>query len=206
MRRYANGAGDATARQNLESDRTDPTAQQAEPVSLVAHGGADLINTWGFAYVGGIIGLFSLSLLYVKAKVDQRTDQTGATTLPRAVASLGPAVIVVGGVCGVSLGLGIAGLLDSAFESAEVDDVVAELCDLRTSGPTELPPALHDDILHVIDDNDLAAAEPRHSAFDAVAALPQATPQEWATTIDQLAAALVSDDQALDPVCRRDGS
>ena len=36
-------------------------------MNLLGHSGADLINTWGFAYVGGVIGLFSLSLLYVKA-------------------------------------------------------------------------------------------------------------------------------------------
>ncbi len=172
-------------------------------MSLVAHGGADLINTWGFAYVGGVIGLFSLSLLYVKAKVDVRSDPSGANARARAVASLGPAVIVVGGVCGVSLGLGVAGLLDSAFESADVNDVVAELCDLRTFGPSEPTPGLHEEVLHVIDDSDLTAAQTPHRALHMMAASPETTPQEWIAAIDHLASVLTDSDPGPGPRCGR---
>ncbi len=172
-------------------------------MSLVAHGGADLINTWGFAYVGGVIGLFSLSLLYVKAKVDVRSDLSGAATLARAVASLGPAVIVVGGVCGMSLGLGVAGLLDSAFERADPNDVVAELCDLRTIGPGEPAPGLHEEVLHVIDDSNLTAAETPHRALHAMAAAPETTPQEWTAAINDLASVLTDSDPGPGPPCGR---
>jgi hypothetical protein len=102
-------------------------------MSLLAHGGAGIINTWGFAYVGGIIGLFGASLLYVNAKVNRRADVPPNSTTS-AIVSLGPAVIVVGGVCGVSLGLGFGGLLNSALiEDADVEAVLTELCDRRSS-------------------------------------------------------------------------
>ena len=171
-------------------------------MSLVAHGGADLINTWGFAYVGGVIGLFSLALLYVKATVDQRADPGGPNTWARATASLGPAIILVGGACGVSLGLGIAGILQTTLsEDAAVGDVLDELCELRSTGPQEPPPALHDDVLHVIADLDRASAEPAHRALHDVATSPNATVQEWASSIDRFAASLAPNSTDAERTC-----
>ena len=171
-------------------------------MSLVAHAGADLINRWGFAYVGGVIGMFSLALLYVKAKVDQRTDSAGPNAWARAIASLGPVVILVGGVCGVSMGLGIAGVLDTTLGGdANLSDVLADLCDLRFTEPQEPRAALHDGVVHVIDDLDLAAAAPEHRALHAAAAAPEATVQDWVGSIDQLAASLAADGTAPERTC-----
>lgn len=186
----------ATTRQNLCSETSDPPAQSLATMSLLAHGGAGIINTWGIAYVGGIIGLFSASLLYVSAKVNRRADAP-PNSPTSAIASLGPAVIVVGGVCGVSLGLGIGGLLDSVLtEDADVDAVLTELCDLRSTQPIGLPPALHDDVVHAIDDLEIVSAEPVHRALHDVAAADQSTAQDWSNAIDRLAATLATADAA----------
>jgi hypothetical protein len=171
-------------------------------VSLLAHGGAGIINTWGFAYVGGIIGLFSLSLLYVKATLEQRNDPSRPNSLTAAIVSIGPAVIVIGGVCGVSLGLGIGGLLDDAFgDDADVSAVLTELCDLRTSGPGPLASGLHDDVAHAIDDLDIVSAEPAHRALHDDAVAPDTTTQDWAESVDQLAAGLAAADASTTWTC-----
>ena len=103
----------------------------------------------------------------------------------------------------MSLGLGVAGLLDSAFESADVNDVVAELCDLRTFGPSEPTPGLHEEVLHVIDDSDLTAAQTPHRALHMMAASPETTPQEWIAAIDHLASVLTDSDPGPGPRCGR---
>lgn len=130
-------------------------------MSVLAHGGAGIINTWGFAYVGGVIGLFSVSLLYVKSKL--ATNERSRTA---GLASLGPVVVVVGGLCGVSLGLGIATILDSLLEDDEVEasEVVAALCERRAEQPGFDDGDLHDDIEHLIDDLDAAVARAAHAA------------------------------------------
>lgn len=132
-------------------------------MSLLAHGGTGLINTWGFAYVGGIIGLFSVSLLYVKGKVSEHSSSAGQSPRRSALAALGPGVIVVGAVCGVSFGLGAAGVLERQFvDDIEPADVVARLCrsDSDAGAETEV---LHDDIEHVIDDLEAVAASGVHA-------------------------------------------
>ncbi len=95
-------------------------------MSVLAHGSAGLINTWGFAYVGGIVGLFVVSLLYVKARVEPRTP-SGRASIGQLIAAIGPMAIVVGGVCGVSLGLGLANVLESQFSDDAESIVVVEL-------------------------------------------------------------------------------
>ena len=135
---------------------------EEQPMTLLAHGGAGVVNTWGIAYTCGIIGLFSVSLLYVKGKVTERTAVDGTVSKRSLLAAIGPGAIAVGGVCGVSIGLGIAGIAESFFDhDVEVTEVVAELC--QTSyGPAAIDGALHDDIEHVIDDLDDEASRTIH--------------------------------------------
>ncbi len=173
---------------------------------MLAHGGTEAVNTWGFAYVGGVIGLFSLSLLYVKGRLDQR-DRPRTNTPAVSIASLGPSMIVVGGVCGVSLGLGVAGLLnDVVDEDVNVDDIVMELCDMRTSGSYELSSGLHRDVVHAIDDLDLAAADGAHRTLHNVATSPAAAEADWVESIDQLAAAFVASDDGTARACSGTGA
>lgn len=194
--------GGATGRQTPWGETTGAATQCSDTVSLLAHGGAGVINTWGFAYVGGIIGLFSLSLLYVKATLEQRNDPSRPGSLTAAIASIGPTVIVIGGVCGLSLGLGIGGLLDDAFsDDADLSAVLTDLCDLRASGPGPLASGLHDDVAHVIDDGDIVSAEPAHRALHDSAVAPDTTMQDWADSVDQLAAGLAAADAATTWTC-----
>lgn len=131
-------------------------------MTVLAHTGAGLINTWGFAYVGGIIGLFSVSLLYVKGKVAERSSLAGQPSKRSGLAALGPGVIVVGGVCGVSFGLGTGSLLERQFfDDVEVSSVVERLCE-TSYDPLVVDQALHDDIGHVADDLDAATARGVH--------------------------------------------
>lgn len=161
-------------------------------MSVLAHGGAEVINTWGFAYVGGIIGLFSMSLVFVKARVNARSGRHPSNWLVQSLASFGRPVIVVGGVCGVSLGLGIAGLLGTIFvDDEDVDGVVAQLCELGRSAPGELPSDLHDDVVHVIEDGELRAAAVAHGDLHAVAGSLDVSAEDWVESIDRLSAALV---------------
>ncbi len=50
-------------------------------MSLLARASAGVINTWGFAYVGGIVGLFNVSLLSVEERVEANTRRPPATAL-----------------------------------------------------------------------------------------------------------------------------
>ncbi|WP_040495351.1 hypothetical protein [Ilumatobacter nonamiensis] len=131
-------------------------------MNLLAHAGAGIINTWGLAYVGGVIGLFSVSLLYVKGKVTERSTVPGQTPKRSGLAALGPGVIFVGGVCGVSLGLGIGSFLERQFfDDVQVSEVVSELCD-STRDPLVADATLHDEVEHVIGDLDASAAQSVH--------------------------------------------
>lgn len=131
-------------------------------MTLLAHAGAGLINTWGFAYVGGIIGLFSVSLLYVKGKVTEQSSTAGQPSKRSGLAALGPGVIVIGGVCGVSFGLGTGSLLERQFfDDVEVSSVIERLCQTPYD-PAVANQALHDDIGHVADDLDAATARGVH--------------------------------------------
>lgn len=136
--------------------------QRDTVVTLLAHAGAGLINTWGFAYVGGIIGLFSVSLLYVRGKVTEQSSIAGNSSKRSGLAALGPGVIVVGGVCGVSFGLGVGTLLERQFfDDIEVSSVVARLCE-TSYDPAVADQALHEDIGHVADDLDAVTARGVH--------------------------------------------
>lgn len=188
MRRYRLGGVGATGRDNDVDERPFEMCGCGQgAVSLLAHGGAGAINTWGFAYVGGDHGLFSMSLLYVKAKVAPPVTTPGRVPISHRVAAIGPVAIMIGGVCGVSFGLGLAGVLDGQFfVTAEVSEVVDDLCELRTPPAGPLRSELHDDINHVITDLDVADAEAAHLSLHAAAA-SSATPQpEWHRAIDDL--------------------
>lgn len=154
-------------------------------MSLLGHAAAGVINTWGFAYVGGIIGLFSVSLLYVKGKVDERPSTSRRSPKRSRLAALGPGVIVVGGLCGVSFGLGVASALERQFvDDIDVSDVVSRLC---ASDPGKLveTDALHDDIEHVVDDLDLVSASGVHSDLH-----DERSPADRELLVDRLVAEL----------------
>ena len=151
-------------------------------MSVLAHGGAGIINTWGFAYVGGVIGLFSVALLYVTGKL--ATNERSRTA---GLASLGPVVIFVGGLCGVSLGLGIATIIASQLEDdVEANEVVAAPCERRAEQPDFDDGDLHDDIEHLIDDLHASDARAAHqTAHDA-------EPSDTATSVGHLIDELVT--------------
>jgi hypothetical protein len=153
-------------------------------MSVLAHGGTGIINTWGFAYVGGIVGLFSVSLLYVKSKVSTSNRDTPGRA---GLASLGPVVILVGGICGVSLGLGTATILNNQLDGdVEVSEVVAALCE-RRAAPLDFDDGeLHADIEHLIDDLDAPGARAAHQAAHDIA------PSDPTQSIDHLIDELVN--------------
>lgn len=155
-------------------------------MTILAHLDAGLINTWGFAYVGGIIGLFTVALLYVKGTVGDGSSGAGNGAPQSSLALLGRGVIVVGGLCGVSLGLGIAGLLERAFvDDIDVSSVVQRLCE-----PGAEDRDLHDDIEHAIDDLDAEAARAAHRDLHAG---PTIGP-DFDMSVDRLVMALTSAD------------
>lgn len=165
-------------------------------MTLLAHGGAGVVNTWGIAYTFGVIGLFSVSLLYVKGKVTERTAVDGPVPKRSLLAAIGPGAIAVGGVCGVSIGLGIAGIAEPFFEhDVEVTEVVAALCQ-TVDDPSAINASLHDDIEHVIDDLDDDASRSVHQQLHDTAV----TPDEPSAVVDRLMVALtVADGQPTTP-------
>ena len=169
---------------------------------MLAHGSTEAINTWGFAYTGGIMGLFVLSLLYVKTRVTRRAEPERPVTMADGIASFGPSVIAVGGVCGVSLGLGIATVLGTVFVNDDVvDDVLIALCDLRGAEPVELSADLHDDVEHAVDDLDAPAASAAHRALHEAAPPATSTDTEWTDAIDQLFITLAAADSRSATTC-----
>jgi len=81
-------------------------------MSLLADAGAAEVNIWGFAYVGGIIGLFGSALYFVQ----RRLASTADTAPPTKLASIGRLIVVVGALTGAGLGLG-TGLIVQAVRS-----------------------------------------------------------------------------------------
>lgn len=155
-------------------------------MTLLAHIDAGLINTWGFAYVGGVIGSFTMALLYVSGRVNE--GSAGRTSPPARsrLAVLGPGVIIVGGVCGISLGLGIAGLLERTLvDEVDVAAVVERLC-----GPVAENEELHDDIEHAVDDLGAELARVAHRELHA----RPGTSQARAEAVDRLVLELTTAD------------
>ena len=118
------------------------------------------------------------------------------------IASFGPSVIAVGGVCGVSLGLGIATVLGTVFvDDVVVDDVLIALCDLRTAEPVELSADLHEDVEHAVDDLDAPAASAAHRALHEAASPSVTTNEEWTGAINELLVALAAADSRSATTC-----
>lgn len=202
MRRYRDRRARATSSENHGGEPTTRSRAAGRSVSLIAHSSAGVINTWGFAYVGGIVGLFSVSLLYVKARIEPRSATSGRVSIVHLIGAVGPWAIAIAGVCGASLGLGFASLLDSQFfEAAEVDDVVEELCNVRLVGHSPLSSALHDDLDHVIDDLDATVAEQPHRALHEAARSSATSETDWNETVDQLVGALGAANSSGDRSC-----
>ncbi len=197
MRRYSDEGDEATSNFNRTGRGRVASRPTGAIVSVLAHGGTGIVNTWGFAYVGGIVGLFTMSLLYVKRKVSASTSDTGVVT---GLASLGPIVVVVGGVCGASFALGAATIVDSRLSSdVDASEVVAALCEGRGESRDFDDGELHDDIEHLIDDLDAPNARTAHqAAHDGIPSNPALTSQ----SIDQLINELVdAADDDVDTSC-----
>lgn len=171
-------------------ERADSLRSRNRIMSLLAHSTAGVINTWGFAYTGGIIGILSVSRLYVKARVEQPSATPGRTPVSQRIAATGPMAILVGGVGGPSLGFGLAGVVDrQLFEDAPFNEVVDE-CALRLAPAAPVSSTLHDDVDHVISDLKASDAEPAHRAFHAAASSSTTAQQDWNDSIDGLVDAL----------------
>lgn len=85
-------------------------------MSLLAHAGSDVVNTWGFAYVGGVVGLITSSLYCVHRSVALRSADGAAPTFPMRW------IVPIGFVAGISIGLGTGRLLESTFEAPPAAD------------------------------------------------------------------------------------
>lgn len=144
-------------------------------VIVLAHSGAGLVNTWGFAYVGGVLGVFSAALIFVKGSIptSRAATHTGESRLARLSRPSRPSrpsrfIIVIGAVSGVSMGLGVGRLLESWLtDTPQVTELVSALCAASTEGPDWAAlSARHDDITHVIDDLSLESAAAAHQRLD----------------------------------------
>lgn len=157
-------------------------------MSLLAYSSAGAINTWGFAYVGrrDRRALQRLAV-YVKARVEPQRATSTRVTLGHRIAAIGPIAIAIGGMCGASLGLGFANLLDSQFfEAAEVDDVIDDLCLFRSSPASPLPTTLHDELTT----SPATSMRPKRRPLTGHSTWPptrlSTTGHDWNETIDRL--------------------
>lgn len=102
---------------------------------MLAHGN-DLINTWGFAYTGGVIGTFATALWLVHHDLRRKSD-TGDGSTPSA--RLPRWLVLVGLIGGISIGLGVGRLLDGAIHdehapaSTSADDHTNATGEIRAS-------------------------------------------------------------------------
>lgn len=78
-------------------------------MSLLAHVESAGVNVWGFAYVGGIVGLFASGLYFVQRRLAPTADTAPSTKL----ASIGRLIVVVGALTGAGLGLGIGLIIEA---------------------------------------------------------------------------------------------
>lgn len=128
-------------------------------LALLAHGG--LINPWGLAYTGGVIGTVTTALWIARHNVALNTDAPRRARLPRWF-------IPVGFACGVSLGLGVGGLLERLFATTpDALGVARQLCDLTE--PTDETAELHEDLDHLADDLEHGPLARAHADLHAAA-------------------------------------
>lgn len=165
-------------------------------MSLLAHTGSGLINTWGFAYVGGVISLVTAALYYVHRTIAHRASS------PRSASRSYPfrAIVPLGFVCGVSIGLGSGRLLESAIDTApNTAELVQEICAAAATDQPGAFDAIHDDIEHYAADRSDNAVTQAHTNLDnAIANNPERLPTE----IMRLLATLdTADSSAAAPTC-----
>ena len=129
---------------------------------MLAHGDG-LINAWGFAYTGGVVGAIVTALWLVHHDVARspRTERVGASVgrLPRWL-------VLVGLVCGISLGFGGSRLIDRTLQDTpDPLDVATRLCDAAANQPDELV-NVHSDLEHVVNDLGSPDLERAHTSLD----------------------------------------
>lgn len=151
-------------------------------MSLVAHAGSGLVNTWGFAYVGGVVGLISSALYYVHRSVLLRS---GTGPEPRFSMRW---IVPIGFVAGISIGLGTGRLLASAFEAPPTaDELVTDVCRAVTAGHRDAFADVHDDLEHFTSDTDAPLVAAAHEALDRAIV---ASPDQISVEAHRLVAAL----------------
>lgn len=157
-------------------------------MSLLAHAGSGLVNTWGFAYVGGVVGLISSALYYVHRSVLLRS---GTGPAPRFSMRW---IVPIGFVAGISIGLGTGRLLASALDAPPTaDELVTDVCRAMGAGDPGAFADVHDDLEHFTSDTDAPLVAAAHEALDrAIVASPDRIDAE----AHRLVAAL---DAATDP-------
>lgn len=132
-------------------------------MSLLAHAGSGLVNTWGFAYVGGVIGLFAAALYFVHRTIAIRASS------PQPANRSGPfrAIVPLGFVCGVFIGLGTGRLLESAIETTPTaSELFQQICVAAESGRPDAFDAVHDDIDHYAGDQSNKTIARAHTNLD----------------------------------------
>lgn len=160
-------------------------------VSLIAHAGGGFINTWGFAYVGGVVGFFTSALFYVHRTITLRAANSPAQSYPFRW------IVPVGFLAGISIGLGLGQLLESTFESAPTaDELVGQLCRTIPGREGAFDP-LHADINHFIADNDNPSVMTAHDALDAAIAQDR----EVSPAVAKMIAALDASSTSQNPTC-----
>lgn len=142
-------------------------------MTLVAHAGSGIVNTWGFAFVGSVLGIFTTSLFFVHRTVTLRAER-GSTTAEYPFRW----IILAGFVGGISIGLGTARLLDAMLEDTPTAaDLVRELCTAADSGRPDAFDDVHIRLVHYTDDTGDAVVVEAHTRLDlAVARAPDQTP------------------------------
>ena len=130
-------------------------------MSLLAHAGSGMVNTWGFAYVGGVVGLISSALYYVHRSVLLRSGAGPATRFSMRW------IVPIGFVAGISIGLGTGRLLASALDAPPTaDELVTDVCRAMSQGDPAAFADVHDDLEHFTADTDAPLVAAAHDALD----------------------------------------
>ena len=127
---------------------------EEQPMTLLAHGGAGVVNTWGIAYTFGIIGLFSVSLLYIKGKVTERTAVNAPLRSGRYWLRSAPASLRSAGSAESRSAWASQGSPNRSSITTSRSPKSSPSCAKTIDDPSAIDGALHDDIEHVIDDLD----------------------------------------------------
>lgn len=126
-------------------------------MTLVAHT-AGLIDAWGFAYVGSVLGAVVSGLWIVRSEIGDRSSRA-RYQVPRWT-------ILVGFVCGGSLGLGSARMLEHALsDPPNAASVAREVCAAGAAADVAVRLSrVHADIDHIARDvGESAALDEAHT-------------------------------------------